>query len=106
MNGLYESFIILLAFPLIVYLGASGELKSKRGSQICRFLGDISYPVYLINYPIIYIFTGWVSNTTSTVGESLWQALLTFVVTIAISYISMKCFDKPVRNWLKKKFLK
>ena len=34
-NGIYESLVIIVVFPLIVYLGASGEIKgnSKRISQ-------------------------------------------------------------------------
>ena len=45
MNGLYESFCIILVFPLIVAIGAGGEIKSAFSAKICKLLGDISYPI-------------------------------------------------------------
>ncbi|GHT42284.1 acyltransferase [Bacteroidia bacterium] len=103
LNGIYESVVIILIFPLIVYMGASGEIKGKYTSKICKFLGDISYPVYIVNYPIIYIWTGYISKTRPTFAESYWGVILVFVATVALSYISLKLYDEPVRKWLKKK---
>ena len=80
-NGLYEALVILLVFPALVYLGANSEVKSKRASGLCKFLGDISYPVYLVNYPIIYIFTGWISETKYSFAESWEAAVLVFAST-------------------------
>ena len=54
-NGLYDSMIVIFLFPVIVWLGASGELKDKYASKLCKFLGDISYPIYITHYPLIYI---------------------------------------------------
>jgi peptidoglycan/LPS O-acetylase OafA/YrhL len=102
MNGLYESFVILIVFPLIVFMGASGVVKGKFASGLCKFLGDISYPLYLINYPIIYIFIGWVSDTKHTVAESVWVILLVFFTTMTLSYLVTKFYDIPLRKWLTK----
>lgn len=38
MNGLYDSLSIIFVFPLIIFLGASGELESKFTTRICKFL--------------------------------------------------------------------
>jgi peptidoglycan/LPS O-acetylase OafA/YrhL len=117
MNGIYEAAIIIFVFPLVVYLGASSEIKGKTASKICKFLGDISYPVYLVNYPLIYIYTRWVEGRsydlygkipvtdTIPVTETIPQALIVFFGTIAISYGALKLYDEPVRNWLKRKKL-
>jgi peptidoglycan/LPS O-acetylase OafA/YrhL len=107
MNGLYDSFSIIFAFPLIVYLGASGEVTGKYASRICRFLGDISYPIYLVHYPFIYIYSAWaVDNKDSiTTNQILFVASLVFFGSIVISYISLKLFDIPVRKWLTKRFM-
>jgi peptidoglycan/LPS O-acetylase OafA/YrhL len=93
--------VIILVFPLIVYWGASGEVKGKYASRICRFLGDISYPVYIVNYPIIYLWISWISKTQSTFAESWWGALGVFVSVIAVSYACLKLYDEPVRKWLR-----
>jgi peptidoglycan/LPS O-acetylase OafA/YrhL len=103
MNGIYESVVIILVFPLIVYMGASGEVRGKYSSKICKFLGDISYPVYIVNYPIIYIWTAYISKTKYTFAQSYWGALLVFVSVIAVSYACLKLYDVPVRKWLGKK---
>ena len=39
--------------------GASGKTTDKQSTAICKFLGDISYPLYAIHYPIMYVFYSW-----------------------------------------------
>jgi peptidoglycan/LPS O-acetylase OafA/YrhL len=106
MNGLYESFVIILVFPLIVSIGAGGSIKNKHSVRICKFLGDISYPLYITHYPLIYIFTAWVANNKVPLGpKGLEVGGLLFVTSIVIAYACLKLYDEPVRNWLKKRFL-
>lgn len=101
MNGLYESVTIILVFPLIVYLGASGEVHGAQAKKLCKFLGDISYPIYITHYPFIYIYTGWVSyHRGMGVNQALPYAVLTFVTAVAVGYASLKWYDEPVRAWL------
>ena len=54
-NGIYEAFCIIIAFPVLVWLGASGTTTDKRSTKICNFLGGISYPLYMIHYPFMWI---------------------------------------------------
>ena len=107
MNGLYDSLTIIFIFPLIVYLGASGQVHGLKESKICKFLGDISYPIYITHYPLIYIYFGWKSNHPQV---SLLQAvpymIATFAAAVTIAYLSLKYYDEPVRAWLKKKVFK
>ncbi|MDR0685929.1 MAG: acyltransferase [Dysgonamonadaceae bacterium] len=108
LNGIYEAAVILLVFPLIILAGAGGKPESGFQSRLCRFLGDISYPVYLINYPICYIQTGWVSDMrVSDPGFGLSQAgfvpFLVFVSVLALSIAATFLYDKPVRAWLRGK---
>ena len=102
MNGLYDSLSIIFIFPLIVFLGASGEIKSKIESRICKFLGDISYPIYITHYPLIYLYTAWVADHKPTFQEALPYAVLTFVSSILLAYTCLKWYDEPIRRWLKK----
>jgi peptidoglycan/LPS O-acetylase OafA/YrhL len=105
MNGLYDSLSIILIFPLIIYLGASGKETGKGLSKISKFLGDISYPLYITHYPFIYIYTGWVSNHKYTIQQAWPFSLLTFVSSILVSWVCLKFYDEPIRRWLKKKVL-
>ncbi|HJD91288.1 acyltransferase family protein [Bacteroides coprosuis] len=105
LNGLYECFCILIMFPFIVWLGAGGEVKGKKGSLVCKFLGDISYPIYITHFPIAYVYMAWVTNNNMTLAESWPFALLVVVSAILVAYLSMKLYDIPLRKWLRKKYL-
>ncbi|GAB2700657.1 acyltransferase [Mucilaginibacter koreensis] len=103
-NGLYEALTIILVFPLIVYLGASGQVKGKAATKVCRFLGDISYPIYITHYSFIYVYTAWVSNHPNLHWQQyLPYGVLTFVVAVLLAYACLKWYDEPVRKWLRKK---
>lgn len=55
MNGIYESAAILIIFPLIVSIGAGSRVTDHRSMAVCKFFGEISYPIYITHYP----FTRW-----------------------------------------------
>jgi len=105
-NGLYDAFCVILAFPLIVSIGAGGEIKNPRSAKICKFLGDISYPLYITHYPLIYVYTAWVANNKIPLGpQGLLVGLVLVIVSIALAYACLKLYDEPVREWLRKKVL-
>ena len=105
MNGLYESFSIIILFPLIVWLGASGSLEGKNAKGICRFLGDISYPIYITHYALIYTYTAWVVEHKYTIKQAYPVGILTFVAAIGLAYLCLKLYDEPIRKWLTQKIL-
>ena len=103
MNGLYDSLCIILFFPLIVYVGSSGKIKGDFASKTCKFLGDISYPIYITHYPVIYIYWGYFYQHPF---QKTWPwGLLVFFSTIFIAYGCLKLYDIPVRKWLGKRFI-
>lgn len=104
-NGLYECFCLIVMFPLIVWLGAGGKVKGKRASRICKFLGDISYPIYITHFPIVYVYMAWVTNNHLSLEQSWHIGLLCVIIAIIVAYVSMRFYDIPVREWLRKRFL-
>jgi len=105
-NGLYDSLSVVFVFPFIIFLGASGEIKTKSGKKLCKFLGDISYPIYITHYPLIYIYTAWVYDHKYSMWHAYPIALIVFIASIVLAYACLKLYDEPVREWLKSKFLK
>ncbi|HMI02964.1 MAG TPA: acyltransferase family protein, partial [Pedobacter sp.] len=104
LNGIYDSVCIIIVFPLIVYLGASGVMQNQREHKVCKFLGDISYPLYLVHYPIVYFYVAWISNNKGmTIAEAWPYALLILIGSIILAYAALKWYDEPVRKWLWKK---
>ena len=105
MNGLYDAFVILFVFPVIVSMGAGGNVTGKRSTRLCKFLGDISYPVYITHYPLVYTYTAWVCNNKPTLAEAIPYMLLTIAGAFVLAYACLKLYDEPVREWLKQRFL-
>jgi peptidoglycan/LPS O-acetylase OafA/YrhL len=103
-NGLYEAACIIIGFPIIVAAGAGGNIAG-RWAKLCKFSGDISYPIYIIHYPFIYIYTAWVTEKKPTPHQIIPVACGLFVFFILLAYASLKLYDEPVRAWLKKKVL-
>ena len=106
MNGIYEAFCVIVVFPFLVWLGASGTTTDKQSTKICKFLGDISYPVYVVHYPLMYLFYAWlIENKLYTLGETWYVAVGVFVLSVILACLCLKLYDEPVRKWLTKKFL-
>ncbi|MDL2215319.1 acyltransferase [Dysgonomonas sp. OttesenSCG-928-M03] len=106
MNGVYDTLCCIAFFPLLVYLGASGKSTDKYTTRICKFLGDISYPLYMVHYPFIYLYFAWVKNNNLTFEESFPGAAAVVVGSIVLAYICLRFYDVPVRKYLTDKFLK
>lgn len=106
MNGLYDTVCVLVLFPLLVWLGASGRATDRKTSGICKFLGDISYPVYVIHYPFMYLFYAWLWRGDAIPFAEAWPvAAGLFVGSILLAWVVLKVYDEPVRRWLTRRFL-
>ena len=104
LNSAYELACIVLVFPLIVWLAASGNMAGKVSHKVCKFLGDLSYPLYIVHYPVMYLFYSWlIENKLYTLGETWPVVILVFAVNITLAYTCLKLWDEPVRRWLTKK---
>ena len=105
-NGLFEAICILFIFPVLVWIGASGKTTDKHSTQICKFSGDISFPLYAVHYPVMYLFYAWlIDNKYYTFGEVWPVALIVYIGSILLAYLCLKCYDEPVRKWLSREFL-
>ena len=105
LNGLYEAFCIVCVFPLLIWMTASGVTTDKFSTGICKFLGDISYPVYIVHYPLMYLFYAWlIDNKYYTLGETWPIAIAVCVASVVLAYACLKFYDEPVRKWLTKRF--
>lgn len=106
MNGLYDTFCFALAFPLLVFLGASGKTTDGMTMRVCKFLGDISYPLYMVHYPFIYLYYAWVKNEELTFEQSLPGAAALVAGSVLLAYLCLKLYDEPVRKFLSRHLLK
>lgn len=106
-NGIYEAFCIIVAFPILVWLGASGTTTDKNSTKVCKFLGDISYPLYVVHYPFMYLFYAWlIKNQLFTFGQTWQVAVCVYIWNVLLAYLCLKLYDEPIRRYLAKRFLK
>lgn len=107
LNSLYEFACIAFIFPFVVWLGACGKSGNGTTHRINRLLGDLSYPLYIVHYPIMYVFYAWlIENEYYTLQQCWPTALLVVVSSILLALLCLKLYDEPVRRWLAKRFIK
>ena len=103
LNSLYEVVCIAFIFPLIVWMGACGCSGGKT-ARINKLLGDISYPLYIVHYPIMYVFYAWlIEKKYYTLQDCPAVVLLVVASSILLAFLCLKLYDEPVRKWLAKK---
>lgn len=106
-DGLYNAVSILVVFPLIVAMGAGSRVTDGRSMAVCKFLGEISYPLYITHYPLIYVQMSWAArHADAPAGTHVWVAAGLFAVALGVAYASLRLYDVPVREWLKEHWLK
>lgn len=102
-NAYYDLFCTLLVFPAVVYIGASTPNGSGVSDRVCRFLGSISYPVYIIHYPMMYIFYAYVWSEGLTFAQTWPVAVAICLGAIILARLFLKYYDEPLRAYLSKK---
>lgn len=103
-DGLYQVFAIVVMFPVIVLIGAGSKTTDKRSAKWCETLGNLSYPLYITHFPLMYMQMAWVSShKESPVWHHVVLNLGILLVAIGIAWAFLKLYDEPVRAWLKKK---
>jgi peptidoglycan/LPS O-acetylase OafA/YrhL len=104
MNGLYEAACILFVFPLVVWLGASGAAGAAT-VRACNALGGLSYPLYIVHYPLIYTYTAWVVAHKVSLRDGLPVAAGVYVASVAMAWLLLKYYDEPVRRRLTRRYM-
>ena len=105
-DGLYQALCILVLFPLIVLTGAGSVTEGRTSTAFCRWLGGISYPIYITHYPLIYMQMGWVaSNPDAPLWKHVAVAVGVLFIAIILAWGLQKAYDEPVREWLKDHWL-
>ena len=106
LNSLYEVICIAFVFPFIVWLGACG-ICGEKTAKASKLLGEISYPLYIVHYPIMYIFYAWLIEKKYYNLHDSWETVLLVISSsILLAFLCLKLYDEPVRRWLSRKFIK
>ncbi len=99
-----EDAVIMIGFPLLVALGA-GSVVTPRMEKICRVSGDLSYPLYMTHYCVLWIWGGYADAHHLQSSASLWFTIaLGTCIMAAFAWAVFKFYDEPVRQFLRTRF--
>lgn len=97
-----EAAVIVVYFPALVALGAGATVTPKI-ERLCRFSGDLSYPLYMTHYAVIWIW-GDYAEKHKLASRGLWSAVaLGAAIMVAFAWTVFKLYDQPVRRYLRAK---
>jgi peptidoglycan/LPS O-acetylase OafA/YrhL len=88
---------ILVAFPLIVCLGATSQ--TGREGRLFSLLGELSYPLYAIHLPFIMLLVGVLKKLgrQDHVGYGFYVLIIPLILG---ALFTARFYDMPVRRWL------
>jgi peptidoglycan/LPS O-acetylase OafA/YrhL len=107
-EGLFarESLLVTFGYPLALGCVMVGfALLPERAQWPCaapaiRWIGDISYAIYLIHFAVIYFCLQEFSlPSDGSVGATLIWCAVVYPTSIAYAYVSARFLERPVRRW-------
>lgn len=101
-NWIADPLVVLFYFPLLMALRAGAHVGDAM-HKVCKLFGELSYPLYMVHYPFIWLFMSYVEKYKPSLGEMAWITILGTIVMILLAYIVMKYLDAPIRKFLKNK---
>ena len=102
---IYQLVCIFSFFPTIIWYGARGIVSGWQQRAV-SFLGRLSYPLYAIHFPLIYLYITWVGrdgHPYEGYSQPWLPALLTITASLLIATLCLLFYDEPLRNRLNKK---
>lgn len=98
-NGLYIMLLLVVVFPTIVWFGAKAGTGRNR---FFVYLGEISYPLYIVHYPFMYLFYQYIGfpEVHCTMGDVWPYALGAASGSLVLATLLLYLYDKPLRRCL------
>ncbi|MWB95168.1 acyltransferase family protein [Flavobacterium sp. GA093] len=98
-NWFIDAFIVVVYFPFLVALGAGAELLPGF-KKICKLSGDISYPLYMVHYPFLWVFYSYIEKYKPDMTFMNICSVIGLVALLIFSYLMMQFVDVPIRKFL------
>jgi peptidoglycan/LPS O-acetylase OafA/YrhL len=83
------ALMVVTATAILIWSGIDNPLISNK---VMVYLGDLSYLLYLVHWPVLHIFNLY-KGTPATLLESLILLIVVFVLSIALHH----GFENPIR---------
>ncbi len=101
LRSVYDLLFVFLLCPLLVYGGSLFD-PPARYIPVYRFLGLISYPIYILHYPMVLFVHEAAKHLRLPVPIAFQIGMV--VLWAAVSWIAAVKFDRPARTALSRVF--
>ncbi|APU98347.1 acyltransferase [Sphingobacterium sp. B29] len=98
-----DPIVVIFYFPLLLMLGIGGLPVFGGVRKLCKFLGDISYPLYIIHYPFIWIFMSYVELHHPSNKQMAVIIIIGMLSLIFLALLVFKYLDEPIRKYYSRK---
>ena len=85
---------VLAGFPVLLILATR---PGGRTSRIMTALGALSYPLYVIHYPLMH-WTGWLYKAVHL--PERWFVPASVALVLVGAFLALRLWDEPVRRYL------
>jgi peptidoglycan/LPS O-acetylase OafA/YrhL len=91
-GAIFHLLAVFLILPSVLLLGAS---TTPGHDRLWKVIGDISYPIYLVHYPILILTNALLKGQPSALIVSVGAG-----AAVGVSEIALALYDAPAREWL------
>jgi peptidoglycan/LPS O-acetylase OafA/YrhL len=98
-NWLIDPVLALFYFPGLVALGA-GVHVSARWAAFCRWSGELSYPLYMVHYPFLWLFLSYLEHEKPSFGLQVALIPVATLLLVLLAYLVLVWLDVPIRRCL------
>ena len=98
-NSYFEAAVVFVVFPLIVASAANYD-PAPLLARVCDGLGEISYPLYTLHYPIVRAICFAMNRFTVPLPGQVAICVATIGGTYVLSVLVSRLYDRPVRLYL------
>lgn len=99
-NRIIDPLIVLVYFPFLVALGAGASL-SPQVAKLCKFSGEISYPLYMVHYPFLWVFLSYLEAKKPALSQLQCIVPIAVLLLIGLAYFVLHFLDLPIRTHFK-----
>ncbi|MFD2599407.1 acyltransferase family protein [Sphingobacterium corticis] len=101
-SPVFDPAIVIVYFPILLAFSAGADQSSygKAETTTIKWLGKISYPLYMVHYPFIWLFYSYVQRNAPNMEEMAWIVSVGMVLTTVLAHLVLRYLNEPIRKYL------
>lgn len=101
-RGGYDLVVVVLLFPALLVAGARWD-PPARWRGIATWLGDVSYPLYAVHYPLLFVMS--FAARRMAVPTAIWVPAM-LVGLLILAHVLARLVDPVARRWLTARWMR